>query len=81
MNILIIILSFPIKVYRLVVSPLTGSNCRFQPTCSEYALEALRKHGALQGSLLSIRRIARCNPFGGSGFDPVPGRKQHNRDL
>lgn len=76
MNILIIILSFPIKVYRLVISPLTASSCRFQPTCSEYALEALRKHGVLRGSLLSIRRVARCNPFGGSGFDPVPDRRQ-----
>ena len=76
MNILIIILSFPIKVYRLIISPLTASSCRFQPTCSEYALEALRKHGVLRGSLLSIRRVARCNPFGGSGFDPVPDRRQ-----
>ena len=76
MNILIIILSFPIKFYRLVISPLTASSCRFQPTCSEYALEALRKHGVLRGSLLSIRRVARCNPFGGSGFDPVPDRRQ-----
>ena len=76
MNILIIILSFPIKVYRLIISPLTASSCRFQPTCSEYALEALRKHGVLRGSLLSIQRVARCNPFGGSGFDPVPDRRQ-----
>ncbi|GHE02091.1 membrane protein insertion efficiency factor [Defluviimonas sp. 20V17] len=63
----------PVHVYRLVISPLLGSNCRYQPTCSAYALEALQRHGALKGGWLALRRIARCHPWGGSGYDPVPG--------
>jgi uncharacterized protein len=69
-------LSAPIRVYRRFVSPLTPPSCRFQPTCSAYALEALQAHGPWRGSLLAIRRIARCHPIswlgGSSGFDPVP---------
>ena len=61
-------------LYRHTVSPLLGMPCRFQPTCSEYATEALRTHGAFKGSWLVIRRISRCHPWGGSGFDPVPGQ-------
>lgn len=60
-------------LYRYTLSPLLGANCRFQPTCSEYAIEALRAHGAFRGSWLAARRIARCHPWGGSGYDPVPG--------
>jgi hypothetical protein len=60
-------------LYRYTLSPLLGANCRFQPSCSEYAIEALRVHGAFRGSWLAARRIARCHPWGGSGFDPVPG--------
>lgn len=67
------IVALPVKFYRLVVSPLIGSNCRYQPTCSEYALEALKTHGALRGGWLAARRVARCHPLGGSGYDPVPG--------
>ena len=59
-------------LYRNALSPLLGMNCRFQPTCSEYAEEALRTHGAFKGGWLAIRRIAKCHPWGGSGFDPVP---------
>lgn len=66
------IFALPVRFYRLVLSPLIGSNCRFQPTCSEYALDALKTHGALRGGWLAARRIARCHPLGGSGYDPVP---------
>jgi putative membrane protein insertion efficiency factor len=66
------ILSVPVRFYRVVISPLIGSNCRYQPTCSAYALEALEKHGALKGGWLAARRIASCHPWGGSGIDNVP---------
>ncbi|MEM9210461.1 MAG: membrane protein insertion efficiency factor YidD [Pseudomonadota bacterium] len=66
------ILALPIKGYRLFLSPLIGSNCRFHPTCSTYAMQALEKHGAIKGGWLAIRRIARCHPWGGSGVDEVP---------
>ena len=62
-----------VRVYRVAISPWLGPRCRFQPSCSEYALEALERHGALRGSALALRRIARCHPWGGSGYDPVPG--------
>ena len=68
------LLALPVHFYRLVISPLLGANCRFQPTCSAYALEALAKHGALRGGWLALRRILRCRPAGGSGYDPVPER-------
>lgn len=61
-----------IRFYRKVISPLKPPCCRFYPTCSEYALEAFRKHGFWKGLLLSIRRICRCNPFCKGGIDPVP---------
>ena len=67
------VLSLPVRFYRLFVSPLLGSNCRYQPTCSAYALDALHRHGALRGGWLALRRITRCHPWGGSGYDPVPG--------
>ncbi|MDM8167079.1 membrane protein insertion efficiency factor YidD [Roseovarius sp.] len=69
------ILSLPVKAYRLVFSPWVGWHCRYQPTCSAYALEALERHGALKGGWLALRRIARCNPWGKCGHDPVPERK------
>lgn len=59
-------------LYRHTLSPLLGANCRFQPTCSEYATEALRRYGAFRGGSLVLRRIMRCHPWGGSGYDPVP---------
>jgi putative membrane protein insertion efficiency factor len=62
-----------VHVYRLGVSPWLGPRCRFQPSCSEYALEALERHGAFRGSALVARRIAKCHPWGGHGYDPVPG--------
>jgi putative membrane protein insertion efficiency factor len=65
-------LSLPVRLYRATFSPLVGMNCRFQPTCSAYALEALARHGALRGGLLTVRRLLRCHPWGGCGHDPVP---------
>jgi putative membrane protein insertion efficiency factor len=64
--------ALPVRAYRLVLSPWVGHACRFQPTCSAYALEALETHGALRGGWLAARRIARCHPLGGSGIDNVP---------
>ncbi len=61
-----------IKFYQYVISPLTGPNCRFYPTCSNYAVEAIEKYGCLKGSILSAKRILRCHPFHAGGFDPVP---------
>ncbi|MCR9146455.1 MAG: membrane protein insertion efficiency factor YidD [Rhodobacteraceae bacterium] len=66
------LLSLPVRFYRAVFSPWVGHNCRFEPTCSRYALEALETHGALRGGWLMLRRILRCNPWGGMGYDPVP---------
>lgn len=62
-----------IKAYRFFVSPLLGDVCRFQPSCSEYGLEAVSRHGALRGGWLALRRIGRCHPWHPGGFDPVPG--------
>ena len=66
------ILSVPVRLYRLLGSPFVGMHCRFQPTCSQYALEALERHGAVKGGWLAFRRICRCHPLGGSGVDEVP---------
>lgn len=62
----------PIQFYRCVISPMTPPSCRFTPTCSQYAIEAIRKHGPFKGMYLAVRRILRCHPWGGSGYDPVP---------
>lgn len=69
------VLLFLLRVYRRWVSPLLGPHCRFHPTCSAYAVEALERHGALRGSLLAVRRILRCHPLHPGGFDPVPVEK------
>lgn len=69
------ILKFLIKGYQLIISPLLGQNCRFQPTCSHYAKEAIEKHGIRRGLWLGIHRISKCHPWGSSGFDPVPENK------
>jgi len=61
-----------IRSYQLVISPILPSACRYTPTCSAYGIAALKKHGALKGSVLTIKRILRCNPWGGHGEDPVP---------
>jgi len=65
-------LSATVRVYQLLVSPLLPPSCRFLPTCSEYAAEAIERHGAGRGIVLALRRLARCHPWGGSGYDPVP---------
>ena len=74
------ILALPIRAYRLVFSPWVGHNCRYAPTCSAYALEALQRHGGVKGGWLAARRILRCNPWGGTGYDPVPGHEEHTCD-
>ena len=61
-----------IRFYQRAVSPLTGPSCRFTPTCSEFAAVAIDRHGALSGGWLAFKRILRCHPFGGQGYDPVP---------
>ena len=61
-----------VRAYRLLLSPWWGRHCRFTPTCSEFALEALERHGSLKGSWLAMRRVARCHPWHAGGFDPVP---------
>lgn len=72
----VLLLKAPVHAYRYVLSPLLGPSCRFQPTCSAYALEALETHGPLKGSWLALRRLLRCHPItwlgGSSGYDPVP---------
>ena len=74
-EILIFPFVFLIKIYQFLISPLIGKNCRFNPTCSNYAMEALKKHGLILGMYYSIIRISRCHPWGGSGHDPVPNKK------
>ena len=66
------VLVAPIEFYRRAISPYTPPSCRFTPTCSQYALEALRKHGPVRGLWLAVRRLLRCHPWGGSGYDSVP---------
>lgn len=66
------IMIFLIKAYRTILSPFVGQHCRFYPSCSAYALEAVEKHGALQGFWLSLRRLSRCHPWHEGGVDPVP---------
>lgn len=64
-----------IKIYQTLISPLTPASCRYQPTCSHYAKEALEVHGFFKGGKLAIKRIFSCHPFGGKGFDPVPPKE------
>ncbi len=66
------LLALPVRAYRATFSPMVGMSCRYDPTCSAYALQALDRHGALRGGCLSLRRIARCHPWGGAGIDDVP---------
>ncbi len=66
------LLIVPIRFYQKYISPLKPATCRFTPSCSQYAIEAIRKHGPFKGLALAVWRILRCNPWGGSGYDPVP---------
>jgi putative membrane protein insertion efficiency factor len=74
------ILIFPIvlliRIYQVLISPVFPSSCRYSPTCSHYGIEAFQKHGLIKGGWLTIKRIASCNPWGGSGYDPVPEKKK-----
>ena len=69
---LVFILIIPIKIYQHAISPMFGASCRYTPTCSAYAVEALKKHGPFKGAYLAIKRILSCHPWGGHGHDPVP---------
>ena len=71
-RLLVVLLVLPIRFYQTSISPLTPPSCRFTPSCSEYARQAIIKHGPFKGLYLAIWRILRCNPWGGSGYDPVP---------
>lgn len=66
------LLALPVRAYRATFSPLVGVSCRYDPTCSAYALQALDRHGAIRGGWLALRRIGRCHPWGGAGIDDVP---------
>ena len=70
------IIIFIIKAYQITLSPLLGSNCRFQPTCSQYMIEAINQHGVLKGLSLGFRRISKCHPLGSKGYDPVPEKEE-----
>jgi len=67
---------FLIRIYQRAISPIFPSTCRYQPTCSHYAVEALEKHGLWKGSILAMKRIGSCHPWGGSGYDPVPEKEK-----
>ncbi len=68
----------PIRIYQIFLSPVLPNSCRFLPTCSAYAVEAIMTHGILRGSWLALRRLSRCHPWGGSGYDPVPPPRSKN---
>jgi len=63
---------FIIKIYRLLISPILKNNCRYIPTCSQYAIESLKEYGLIKGVFLTLKRVSSCHPFGGEGYDPVP---------
>jgi uncharacterized protein len=68
---------FVLRGYKRFISPMLPHACRFVPTCSEYAMEAVERHGVMRGSLLAAARLLRCHPFGGAGYDPLPGDMDH----
>ncbi|UGU17107.1 membrane protein insertion efficiency factor YidD [Sinomicrobium kalidii] len=78
MNLLLKILAYPfiflVRIYQYLISPLTPATCRYTPTCSQYTIEALKKHGLVKGGKLAVKRIFSCHPWGGSGYDPVPDK-------
>lgn len=71
-----------LKLYKLLISPFMQNSCRFEPSCSEYSYQAIKKHGVIKGGILTFSRLLRCNPMGGSGYDPVPEKftlKKHTK--
>jgi len=74
------VLKYLIRGYQLAISPLLGPSCRFYPSCSQYAIEAIETHGSLHGAWLTMKRISRCHPWHEGGFDPVPGCSKHSHD-
>ncbi|MBO6784903.1 MAG: membrane protein insertion efficiency factor YidD [Alphaproteobacteria bacterium] len=77
---LVLVLRLPILLWQWVISPVLGPNCRYMPSCSHYASEALEVHGPVRGGWLAVRRILSCNPWGGSGHDPVPPACDHRHN-
>ena len=78
MSIAALVLRALVRLYQLTLAGLFPPSCRFEPSCSHYAMEALRQHGAMRGTVLTVRRVLRCNPWGGMGYDPVPApRHEH----
>jgi putative membrane protein insertion efficiency factor len=75
-----LVLKFFIRAYQLVLSPLLGPRCRFYPSCSHYAIEAIEAYGAVRGTWLTVKRISRCHPWHEGGFDPVPACSKHPHD-
>lgn len=73
------VLKLLIRSYQLFVSPILGANCRYAPSCSQYAIDAIETHGAARGAWLAVKRIGRCHPWGSSGHDPVPPSPDHDR--
>jgi len=71
-----IIFIFPVRVYQWTISPLLPHSCRYHPTCSQYMIEAIQEHGVFRGIWLGAKRIGRCHPWGGEGYDPVPKKKE-----
>ena len=69
-----------VRFWQRFVSPLGPPRCRFQPTCSAYAIDARQAHGAIKGAWMTLRRLLRCHPLGGSGYDPVPSTRRHDHD-
>jgi len=76
LRILNYIFIFPVKIYQYTISPLLGNNCRHQPTCSQYTIEAIQTWGPIKGIWLGMKRISKCHPWGTHGHDPVPARKE-----
>ena len=68
-----------IKLYQMIISPILGSNCRYMPTCSEYTIDSLKTFGILKGLYLSIKRISKCHPWGGQGYDPISIKNKENK--
>tara|TARA_Y100001970_G_scaffold78120_1_gene99413 strand:+ start:487 stop:732 length:246 start_codon:yes stop_codon:yes gene_type:complete len=68
-----------IRAYQLILSPLLGNNCRFMPTCSEYAMESLKSFGLIKGFVLTLKRIGKCHPWGNHGYDPIPSKEVKNK--